>query len=325
MTTRPPRAFWIREPCHGELRNVEIAAPGPDEVEVETLYSAISRGTESLVFSGKVPPSQFERMRAPFQEGSFPAPVKYGYINVGQVVRGNEAWLGRHVFCLYPHQTRYVVPVAALTVIPDSVPTGRAVLAANLETAVNGIWDAAPRAGDRVAVVGAGAVGCLVAWLAAGQRGTEVELIDIDLRKRSAASALGVVFREPVQAARDADIVIEASGTDSGLRLALELGAFEARIVSMSWFGMDAVPLPLGEAFHSKRLKLISSQVAHIAASQRARWDYSRRMRLVMRLLESPELDALITGESTFDELPAVMQELAGGTTGSLCHRISYR
>jgi Zn-dependent alcohol dehydrogenase len=325
MTTQPPRAFWIREPCHGELRNVEIAAPRADEVEVETLYTAISRGTESLVFSGKVPQSQFELMRAPFQEGSFPSPVKYGYINVGRVVRGNEAWLGRRVFCLYPHQTRYVVPVAALTAIPDSVPTGRAVLAANLETAVNGIWDAAPRVGDRVAVVGAGTVGCLVAWLAAGQRGTQVELIDIDMRKGSAASALGVVFREPHQAAHDADIVIEASGTDGGLRLALELGAFEARILSLSWFGTDAVSLPLGEAFHSRRLRLISSQVAHIATGQRARWDHSRRMSLVMRLLESPELDALITGESSFEELPAVMQELAGGTTGSLCHRIRYR
>lgn len=325
MTSETARAFWITAPGEGELRAVEVADPGADEVEVDTLYSAISRGTEALVFAGRVPPSEYDRMRAPFQEGSFPAPVKYGYINVGRVTNGAGTLLGKPVFSLYPHQTRFVVPAADVTPIPDSVPAQRAVLAANLETAVNGIWDADPKVGDRIAIVGAGTVGCLAAWLAAGQKGTEVELIDIDPAKAAIAESLGVQFRAPDQAARDADVVIHASGSNDGLVLALELGAFEARIVEMSWFGSDSVSLPLGEAFHSKRLTLVASQVAHIAAAQRSRWDHARRMDLVMKLLADDTLDALITGESRFDDLPEVMRRLANGGDGHLCYRIAYR
>jgi threonine dehydrogenase-like Zn-dependent dehydrogenase len=325
MTSETAHAYWIKEPGLGELREITVAAPRPGEVAIETLYTAISRGTESLVFRGKVPPSEYERMRAPFQEGSFPAPVKYGYSNVGRVTRGREDWLGRSVFCLYPHQTRFVVPEKAVTVIPDAVPAARAVLAANLETAVNGIWDAAPRVGDRIAVIGAGTIGCLVAWLAGAQRGTQVELIDIDPGKAAAASALGIPFVGPGQAAADADIVIDASGTETGLRTALELAGFEARIIALSWFGAGSIALPLGEAFHSKRLQLVSSQVAHIAVSQRSRWDFARRMDLVMRLLACAELDVLITGESPFEMLPGVMRKLAAGGDGTLCHRIAYR
>jgi 2-desacetyl-2-hydroxyethyl bacteriochlorophyllide A dehydrogenase len=325
MTDEAARAFWIAGPNRGEIRAAEVEAPGPADVEVETLYSAISRGTETLVFAGKVPKSEHERMRAPFQEGEFPGPVKYGYINVGRVVSGADSLLGRNVFCLYPHQTRFVVPAAAVTVVPDKVPIARAVLAASLETAVNGIWDAAPRVGDRIAVVGAGTVGCLVAWLAAGQAGTEVELIDVDPAKGVAADALGLAFRQPESATRDADLVIEASGAAAGLELALELGGFEAKIVVLSWFGAASVPLPLGAAFHSERLQLVSSQVAHIPSSQRARWHRARRMGLVMRLLKKAELDALITGESPFEELPELLPRLAAGADRVLCHRIVYR
>jgi 2-desacetyl-2-hydroxyethyl bacteriochlorophyllide A dehydrogenase len=325
MSQEDAQAFWVTGPGAGELRRQPVAEPGPADVEIRTLYSAISRGTEALVYSGKVPPSEYECMRAPFQEGAFPAPVKYGYISVGRVTRGSGDYLGRTVFCLYPHQTRYVVPADSVTVVPEDVPAERAVLAANLETAVNGVWDGAPRSGDRVAVVGAGTVGCLIAWLVAGQRGTSVELVDIDPRKADAASALGVSFRLPDQASADADLVFHASGAAEGLKLALGLAGFESRVVEMSWFGAEPVALPLGESFHSKRLSLVSSQVAHVAGSQRARWDHARRMRLVMRLLASTELDSLITGESPFESLPEVMQRLAANADGSLCHRIAYR
>jgi 2-desacetyl-2-hydroxyethyl bacteriochlorophyllide A dehydrogenase len=325
MSRDNARAFWITGPGTGELRHADLAEPGPGEVEVETLYTAISRGTETLVFSGSVPSEETARMRAPFQEGDFPAPVKYGYINVGRVTRGVEELVDRDVFCLYPHQTRFVVPADAVTLIPDDVPAARAVLAANLETAVNGIWDGAPRVGDRIAVVGAGVVGCLLAWLAAGQRGTEVELIDIDPRKGEAARALDVPFRSPEQAAADFDLVFHASGTADGLNLALELAGFEAKIVELSWFGAKPVSVSLGGPFHSKRLRLVSSQVGQVATGQRSRWDHARRMRLVMRLLASDVLDALISGESSFDELPDVMRGLASDRGGTLCHRITYR
>jgi threonine dehydrogenase-like Zn-dependent dehydrogenase len=317
------RAFWLAEPGRGEIRSETLRAPGADEALVRTLFSGISRGTETLVFRGEVPPSERERMRAPFQAGEFPAPVKYGYCNVGRVERGPAALRGRAVFCLYPHQTRYVVPTAALHPLPDAVPPQRAVLAANLETAVNAVWDATPRVGDRVAVVGAGTVGCLTAWLAA-RAGCSVELVDVDERKGAAASALGLAFRSPVDAARDADVVVHASGDGRGLATALELAGFEATVLELSWYGTSTPAVPLGGAFHSRRLSLKSSQVGAIAAPQRARWSHGRRMTLVLRLLEHAELDALVSGESRFDELPEILASLATAPGYTLCHRIVY-
>jgi threonine dehydrogenase-like Zn-dependent dehydrogenase len=318
------RAFWIAEPGRGEIRAEPLPAPAANEALVRTLYSGISRGTEALVFNGRVPRTEHERMRAPFQAGEFPGPVKYGYCNVGVVERGPSELTGRHVFCLYPHQTRYVVPAAVLHALPDEVAPARAVLAANLETAVNVLWDAAPRIGDRVAVVGAGTVGCLVSWLAARIAGVEVELVDVDERKSAAAGALGVAFRSPVTARRDADAVVHASGSAAGLATALELAAFEATVTEASWYGDDSPAVPLGGPFHSRRLTLKSSQVGAVAPAQRSRWSHARRMQLVMRLLAHSELDALVTGESPFDELPAVLARLAASPGYTLMHRIVY-
>ena len=318
------RAFWIAEPGRGEIRPEPLPAPAADEALVRTLYTGVSRGTEALVFKGCVPRSEHERMRAPFQAGEFPAPVKYGYCNVGVVEKGPAEIAGRRVFCLYPHQTRYVVPVSALHALPDDVPPGRAVLAANLETAVNVLWDAAPRIGDRVAVVGAGTVGCLVGWLAARIVGAEVELVDVDERKSEPARALEVPFRSAVAARRDADVVIHTSGTSAGLATALDLAADEATVCEASWYGADSPAVPLGGAFHSRRLTLKASQVGAVAAAQRPRWSHARRLALVMRLLARRELDALITGESPFDELPAVLARLAASPGYTLTHRIVY-
>lgn len=324
MQTDEALALWIAAPGRAELRREPISRPRPDEVLVRALYSGISRGTESLVFRGDVPASERERMRAPFQSGAFPGPVKYGYSSVGVVAAGAEALLGKTVFCLYPHQTRYVVPADAVHVLPESVPPQRAILAANLETALNGLWDATPRLGDRISVVGGGAVGCLVAWLAARMPGCEVELIDSNADRTPIAEALGVRFAMPEGAHGESDVVIHASGTPEGLATALRLAAFEATVVEMSWFGTQAVPLALGEAFHARRLTLRSSQVGTVAGAQRARWDPRRRMALALRLLSDPCLDRLISGESRFEELPDAMARLAAAPGNTICHRIVY-
>ena len=317
-------AFWIVEPGRGEIRAERLPAPGADDVLVRALFSGVSRGTEALVFAGAVPESERERMRAPFQSGEFPGPVKYGYSSVGVVEHGPAELRGRAVFCLFPHQTRYVVPAAAVHALPPEVPPERAVLAANLETAVNGIWDAGPRLGDRVAVVGAGTVGCLVAWLAA-RAGCEVELIDVDARKAAAAERLGVAFKTPDTATREADLVVHASGAAAGLAAALELAAFEATVLELSWYGARRPEVALGAAFHSRRLTLKSSQVGAIAPAQRPRWSARRRMELVLRLLGDERLDALISGESAFAELPSVFARLVTSPEYTLCHRIRYR
>ena len=295
-----------------------------DDVVVRAMYSGISRGTEALVFAGRVPASEHQRMRAPFQAGEFPAPVKYGYASVGRIEQGPRGLQDRDVFVLFPHQTRYVVPAGSAHVLPEGLPPARAVLAANLETAVNGLWDARPQIGDRIVVVGAGTVGCLVAWLAGRLPGCEVDLVDINPDRRGIARALGVRFARPEAVSEGADVVIHASGSPAGLDLALRLAAFEATIVEMSWYGNQIVPLPLGEAFHARRLTLVSSQVGSIARSQRARWDARRRMQLALTLLTDPTLDVLITGESEFESLPATMAQLAAEPGGTICHRIRY-
>jgi NADPH:quinone reductase-like Zn-dependent oxidoreductase len=318
------RAFWVAEPGRGEIRDERLPARSDDEVLVRALYSGVSRGTESLVFGGRVPVSEHQRMRAPFQSGNFPAPVKYGYASVGQVEDGPSELVGRTVFTLFPHQTHYVVPRAAVHVVPDGVPAARAVLTANMETAVNVLWDARPHIGDRISVIGAGTVGCLIAWLAARIAGCDVQLVDLNPERATTASALGVRAAIPESADADRDLVIHASGSPAGLQTALGIAAFEATIVEASWFGDQQVPLPLGSAFHARRLRIVSSQVGHVAPLQRARWDSARRLAFALRLLADSALDALITGETPFDSLPDVMPALANGTGHTLCHRIRY-
>ncbi|SDK96673.1 2-desacetyl-2-hydroxyethyl bacteriochlorophyllide A dehydrogenase [Franzmannia pantelleriensis] len=324
MSYTTSMAFWTLAPGHGVLRSQTLEAPGPEEVLVEALYSGVSRGTESLVFTGRVPPSEYQRMRAPFQEGDFPGPLKYGYASVGRVVEGPEALRERTVFCLYPHQQRYVVPASAVHPLPDDVPAERAVLAANLETAINGVWDAAPGLGDRICVIGAGVVGTLVAWLCAGIPGTQVCLVDIEPQRASLARALGLTFTLPDEAPRGNDLVIHASGHPSGLETAIRVAAREATLLEMSWYGEQPVAVSLGGAFHAQRLTLRSSQVGGIAPQRQPRWDFRRRLELALRLLAEPRLDALISGETPFASLPDEMPRLVQGAGKVLCHRIRY-
>ncbi|MGW0212251.1 dehydrogenase [Streptomyces sp. NPDC003233] len=321
---RSARAFWLRSPGHGELRDITLAEPAEDEVLVRALYSGVSRGTETLVFRGGVPESQHAAMRAPFQEGDFPGPVKYGYLSVGEVEEGPDELVGRTVFCLYPHQSRYVVRVNAVTVVPERVPAERAVLAGTVETAVNALWDAAPLIGDRIAVVGGGMVGCSVAALLARFPGVRLQLVDADPERAKTAEALGVDFATPDSALGDCDLVVHASATEAGLTRALQLLAPEGTVVELSWYGDRRVALPLGEAFHSRRLTVRSSQVGTVSPAARAGRGYADRMALALELLADPALDALITGESAFEQLPDVMPRLASGEIPALCHRIRY-
>jgi threonine dehydrogenase-like Zn-dependent dehydrogenase len=318
------QAFWLREPGCGEIRPVDLPEPGRDDVVVRTVRSGVSRGTEMLVFRGGVPPEQYTAMRAPFQEGDFPGPVKYGYLNVGAVEEGPAELRGRTVFCLYPHQTAYVVPARAVSVVPDGVPPARAVLAGTVETAVNALWDAAPLIGDRVAVVGAGMVGCCVARLLARFPNVHVTLVDVDAGRAEVAAALGVGFALPAAAAGGCDLVVHTSATSAGLQLSLDLLATEATVIDLSWYGDEEVRLSLGGAFHAGRLGIRSSQVGTVSPARGARRTSADRLALALDLLRDPAFDALLTGESHFDELPEVMARLAAGSLPALCHTITY-
>lgn len=317
-------AFWTVRPGHGEIREQDLPEPGPGEVLVEALHEGISRGTETLVFAGHVPVDQYESMRAPFQEGDFPGPVKYGYLSVGRVAAGDPGLVDRIVFCLHPHQTRYVVPASAVVPVPDGVPARRAVLAGIVETAVNALWDAAPLVGDAVTVLGAGAVGCCLARVLSGMPGVRVELCDVDPARAEVAARLGVTFRLPDEASARRDLVFHTSATGAGLQTALRLAADEARVFELSWYGDAPVSVQLGGRFHSGRLGIVSSQVGMVSAARRGRRTTTDRLALALELLRDDAFDALLTGDSPFVDLPRVLPALADGGLRAICHTISH-
>ncbi len=317
------RAFWVEAPGRGAIREEALPALAEGEVRVRTRYSGISRGTEATVFRGGVPAELAEVMRAPWQVGDFPGPVKYGYSSVGVVEEGEALPIGSPVFCLYPHQDRFQVPAGALRLLPEGLPLRRAVLAANCETALNAVWDAAIGPGDRVAVVGGGVVGCLVAWLAGRIPGTQVVLVDRIDGRADIATALGVGFALPGDAPTDQDVVVHASGSEAGLATALSLAGVEATVLELSWYGDRPVQVSLGGAFHPRRLQLKSSQVGGLPPQRRPRWSFARRLDVALRLLLDPRLDVLLDADLPFDALPSRMPAIAAAA-GSLCHPVTY-
>lgn len=317
-------AYWTTGPQRGELRTEPLHAPGPGDALVRTLYSGISKGTEIVVHTGSVPPRVAEEMRAPHQEGSFPAPVKFGYLSVGIVEQGPGDWAGQKVFCLNPHQDRYVISTDALTRIPENVPPRRAVLTGTVETAINALWEAGPRLGDRIAVVGAGLVGGMVATLLRSFPLSRLQLVDLDWERKHLADKLGVEFTHPDDARADCDIVFHCSASQEGLERSLQLAGDEGEIIEMSWYANRKVTVPLGEDFHARRLSVRASQVGVVARARRHRRTTEERLELAVELLKDPVFEAFLTGASPFTDLPHVVQQLADGTLEALCHVIEY-
>jgi NADPH:quinone reductase-like Zn-dependent oxidoreductase len=318
------RALWYSEPGQAEIRQETLAPPELGQVRVRALCGAISRGTEALVLAGRVPESEFERMRAPFMAGHFPFPVKYGYATVGRIEGGTEALLGRTVFTLHPHQDFFNIPAGAAIVLPENLPPHRAVLAANMETALNAVWDAAPGPADRIAIVGAGVVGSLVAYLCGRIPGADVTLVDINPARAELARSLGVSFAKPETAKGECDLVVHASGNPAGLGTALALAGEEATVLELSWYGDASVPAPLGGAFHSRRLRLVSSQVGQIALSHRPRWTHGRRLAAALTLLADARLDALLAPAVAFQDLPRRLPDILDAKSGVLCQSVTY-
>jgi NADPH:quinone reductase-like Zn-dependent oxidoreductase len=310
------RAFWTVAPRRGELRSEVVDRQADGDLLIRTLASGVSRGTEAVVFEGRVPPSQYEAMRAPLMGGAFPFPVKYGYSAVGRAADG------RRVFVLHPHQDVFLAPAAMCIAVPREVPTRRAVLAANMETALNLTWDAAPLPGERILVIGAGVVGLLAASLLARIPAAKVTVVDIHPARARIARWFGCEFATPDAAPDGQELIVHASGSQAGLRLALDRAAFEARIVEASWFGDSAPSLPLGEAFHSRRLRLIASQVGAVAPPMRNRRGHAERLGVALELLADARYDALLDGPTPFEDMPEAMSRILA--PGGLCHVITY-
>lgn len=318
------QALWYVAPGQAEIRQEKLAPLADGQVRVRTLTSAISRGTEALIAAGRVPESEYRRMRAPYMDGDFPFPVKYGYAAVGEVEAGPAALIGRNVFALHPHQTKFDMPAEAVVPVPPDIPVSRAVLAANVETALNAMWDAAPGPAVRIAVIGAGVVGALVGFLCARIEDAQVTLVDIDPAREELARALGLKFATPESAPGECDFVFHSSATAEGLATALAIAGDEATIVELSWYGAGTVAVPLGAAFHSRRLKIISSQVGKVAPSHRAAFTHRRRLEAAVKLTAHPHLDALLAPAIPFRELPQRLPDILKPRSGVLCQLISY-
>ncbi|MFF1828307.1 zinc-binding alcohol dehydrogenase [Paenarthrobacter sp. NPDC058040] len=316
-------AYWITANGHGELRREELPVPRESEALVRTLYSGVSRGTERVVHGGHVPQRVAERMHAPHQEGDFPGPVKYGYLNVGVVEQGPTEWVGRTVFSLHPHQDYYVVPTSQLTEIPKNVPARRAVLTGIVEVAVNALWEAGPRLGDRVAVVGGGLVGGALATLLRKFPLGRLQLVDADPEKEKLAQTLGIDFALPENAQNDCDIVFHCSATDEGLKLSLQLAGDDSDVIELSWFADKEVTLPLGEDFHARRLSIRSSQVGAVALPRRHRRTTAQRLETAAEALKDPLFDTFLTSECLFRNLPATLATLLE-RPGGFCHVVAY-
>jgi NADPH:quinone reductase-like Zn-dependent oxidoreductase len=324
VAEKTAHALWIVAPGRAELRSETLPALAPGELLIRASYSGISRGTEALIYAHEVPEHERERMRAPHQVGRLPAPVKYGYANVGQVIAGNAELNGRHVFCLFPHQNFFCIAADQVLPLPDAVPVARAVLAANMETAVNALWDAGPLLGQRIVVIGAGVVGALCAYLSARIPGCDVTLVDVQPDREALAHGLGAKFALPDAAPSGADLVLHASGNGAGLALALQLAADESRIIELSWYGDKPVTLPLGAAFHPGRLQLISSQVGKVSPAMRSHRTHRERLALALSLLTDPALDQLISSDVRFAELPHALPSILGPGSRTLCARVVY-
>ena len=321
-------ALWYLEPGQANVQTETVEPASPEDCLVTALHSAVSRGTESLIFHGRIPPSEYQRMRAPFMGGQFPFPVKYGYCHVGLVEQGSAELEGQRVFSLHPHQSAFFARPSTLCPLPDALPGTRAVLAANMETALNAVWTAKVGPADHVTIVGAGVVGLLVAYLCGQIPGTQVCVIDPFEGRATLCHALGVQYLHPDRIddalARDCDVVFHTSGNPKGLETALACAGNEAAVIELSWYGNRIVPVSLGQAFHSRQLRLLSCQVGHIESSHLPRWDYRRRLVAAIDLLLDDRLDCLLEPAIALAEVPARLNRLFDPDHPALCQVIDY-
>lgn len=319
-----PTALWHLSETHSEIRQIPSVLFLEGYCEIKALYSLISTGTERLVASGKVPEELHASMQVPYMEGSFSLPVKYGYSLVGEVVDGPENLKRKIVHLLHPHQDYCVVLAEDVFVIPREIPSQRAILASNLETALNALWDSGVSAGDKVMVAGFGIIGSLVVRLLTLMPAVQVMVIDTDPNRKKLAETMGFSTAHAEELDADFDLAFHCSGHETGLQTCIDKAGPEGKVIEMSWYGNKPVTLNLGGTFHSQRKSIISSQVSSLPASKQARWNFYRRKQVVFELLKNPAFDQHIAATIAFQELPALFEKIRKGQTDALSYGVSY-
>ena len=318
-------------PFRAQIVPVQLASLKKGHVLVKAVFGGISRGTESLVFQGKVPQSEWANMRCLHQDGEFEFPVSYGYSLVGSVVETANASgrlrVGDRVFVMHPHQNEIVVEEHYCNVLPAGLPDERAVLSANAETALNAIWDAGLTRGDTVAVFGAGVLGLLIAVIAAKRIDSQIVVIDRLDDRRETVERLGLRFLGPsdeIEYRENFDCIFNTTASGEALQNAINLANFEGRIMEVSWYGNKPVELCLGGRFHSQRLSIISTQVGSVSKQMRPDVSPADRMQLAMAELLDARFDYLLEPPIAFKKLPEAIAGILGENKNALCQLISY-
>jgi len=292
--------------------------PATGEVRIQTLFSGISHGSEMMVYRGEIPADLSLDATLPSLQGNFSFPIKYGYastgriIDVGEGVNGLEA--GDLVFAFNPHETCYTVPATVVIKLPEGLDPKHGIFAANVETALNALLDAAPRLGERAVIIGQGVVGLLITQLVRKAGASLIVTSDMYAKRRALSQKAGAnLVVDPATESLDdrvyemtggagADVVIEVSGEPRALNDAIKITAQEGRVVVVSWYGTKRADLALGSDFHRKRLTLRSSQVSNLDPSLAPRWTIARRRQLAASYLSELLLEELISNVVPFEQ-----------------------
>ena len=315
-------ALWHNSDFTSELKEEKNSKIDIDQIEVKSLFSLISTGTERLVASGEVPVSSFEFMAVPYMKGNFSFPIKYGYSLVGKVTSVGKLY-GKIVHLLHPHQGKCLVKEVDVMIVPDEIPAKRATLASNVETALNAIWDAEISIGDKVLIAGFGMIGSLLARVLSFMPEVEIVIMEKDANRVKMVQKMGFTFIDDPEPSYF-DVAFNTTSNEKALQIAIQSVGLEGKIIEMSWYGTKNVNINLGADFHYHRKQIISSQVSKIPSDKQSRWDYKRRKEVVFKLLKSPLFDEHITDVLTFAETPAFFDKLRAGGVSGLGYCIEY-
>ena len=322
MDNYTAQSFWVNKKRGSIKKELLNQSLGNDELLVKAYYSGISYGTEKIVHDSQVPANQYEFMRAPHQVGEFNKEVKYGYLSVGKVVVGPKSMMNKMVYTMFPHQSMYILKSSLATLIPSHIPYKRALLTANMETAINAMWDSQPSIGDNTYVIGAGIVGILMAYVLSSTFGIKVTVIDNNASKKKLCKFFNIDFENNINCIKDPDIIFECSGNASVLSDLINNSTLETKICILSWYGKQQSKIKMGENCFSRRLEIIFSQVGNITPIQSKKWDNLSRRALALKLLDNKKLDSLIDKqEIKLKELPNFFKK---GNTNGLCKVVKY-